>query len=571
MGESRSNGGGIPRIVRVDGVAMVVPLGLILLLLAFQLVNGYQAALRSAQASVDNLADVLTLTITATLDRLHGNLDGLAADFSPADLRGDISPARRQQLESRMAAALRGFDTVANYRAFDAQGKTVLGVGRANPQAHFSVGDRDWFRTLQNQPERDFIISDVIPSRATGHYGMFFAIPIHEKNGAFAGALNGHIDLDWLQATVDGLNIGAQGLVTLRHRENARLIVRRPKVEEQLNNAQTGLLELHMSTVQRAKGEFRSAIDGIDRIYAFRGLDQYPLSVVVAVSPADYLHAWKVQSWLTALVALLLGAIQLTAYRRLHQAYHASVGMASELEKINTNLKRSNAELEEFAYIASHDLQTPLRNISCFSQLLERRCENRLDGDCVEFLNLIASNAQRMSGLIHDLLAYARIGRQQLIVESTAAADAVAQTLKDLDSEVTASGARIVTGPLPMVAVNHNQLSSLFGNLLSNALKYRATDRVPEITITAEPAEAGMWRFAVADNGIGIAPEYWEKIFAIFQRLHSVDQYEGSGIGLALCRRIVHHWGGTIWVTSTPGEGSTFYFTLPGMANQPTP
>lgn len=564
MGESQGHSGQKPRVVRVDGLAMVVPLGLILLLLIFQLVNGYQSALRSAQANVDNLADVLALTVTSTLDRLHGNLDGLAADVTPADLRGPISANRRQQLETRMAAALSGFDAVVNYRAFNAQGNSMLGVGHANPNAQISVEDRDWFRTLKTQPERDFIISDVLLSRTTGHYGVFFAIPVRDEDGTFAGALNAHIDLDWLQATIDGLDIGTQGLVTLRHRDNAHLIVRRPKVEEQLNAPRTGLLELQLSKVMRASGEFRSAIDGIDRLYAMRGLGKYPLSLVVAVSPDDYLHAWKVQSWLTGIVALLLGALQLTAYRRLGRAYHTSVGMAEELEQINTSLKRSNAELEEFAYIASHDLQTPLRNISCFSQLLERRCDGRLDQDCTEFLNFIASNAQRMSGLIHDLLAYARIGRQHMAVGPTPAAEAVAQALQDLGADVSASGAQIHVAELPILAVNPNHLASLFGNLLSNSLKYRSPDRPLEITISAEPDDNGMWRFAVSDNGIGIAPEYWEKIFTIFQRLHTIEQYEGSGIGLALCRRIVHHWGGTIWVTSQPGEGSTFYFTLPG-------
>lgn len=564
MGKNQSHSGHRSSIIRADGLAMMGPLGLILLLLAFLLVNSYQATLRAAQAHVDNLADVLTLSVGSSLDRLLGNLNGFAADVTSADLRAPISPARRQLLENRMAAALSGFEVVLNHRAFDAEGRTVLGVGRANPQAHFSIADRDWFRTLKSQPERNFIISDVLVSRATGHYGLFFAIPVRDKDGTFAGALTGHIDLEWLQSTIDGLNIGKQGLVTLRHRENAHLIVRRPKVEEQLNLGRSGLLELHLSNVMRASGTFHSAIDGLDRIYAFRGLEKYPLTLVVAVSPDDYLHAWKIQSWLTAAVALLLGAIQLTAYRRLEQAYHTSVGMASELEQSNTNLKRSNAELEEFAYIASHDLQTPLRNISCFSQLLERRCDGQLDRDCHEYLSFISNNAQRMSGLIHDLLAYARIGRQHLGTGSVATTDAIALALQDFGNDIDSCGAQVCVAELPALAVNLNHLTSLFGNLLSNSLKYRSPDRPLRITISAEPAENGLWRFSFTDNGIGISSEYWEKIFAIFQRLHTVEQYEGSGIGLALCRRIVHFWGGTIWVTSQPGEGSTFHFTLPG-------
>lgn len=470
---------------RVGGPVMLIPLGLILGLLAFQVVTGYWAALHTARSTVNNLADVLAVNITATLDRVHGSLNTFAADITPADLRDSIPSERRKALETRMQAALNGFEAVVNHRAFDAEGNAVMGAGRGNPHARFSVADRAWFQALKAQPERDFVLSDVVVSKTTGHNAIYFAKPLRDRDGAFIGAVSAHINLEWLQSMIDGLDIGREGLVTLRERSKAQLIVRRPKVDDQVNIGQTGLYELHLSTSTRSDGEFTSAIDGIVRLYAFRGLGNYPLALVVAQGPSDYLREWRVQSTITSLVALLLAALQVAAYRRLTQAYRSSVGMASALESTNANLKRSNAELEEFAYVASHDLQTPLRNISSFSQLLERRCCGRLDDDCTEFLNFITSNAQRMSELIHDLLAYARIGRPGAERETVDAGEALSLVLADLDEEITACGARISVEVLPAVPINRSHLTSLFSNLLSNALKFRSPDRPPEISVFA--------------------------------------------------------------------------------------
>lgn len=567
MERNGSRAPGRAGIIRVDGVAMLAPLGLILVLLAFQLVDGYHAALRSAQSTVTSLADVLSLNISNTMERLGGDLNGFAADLSAENLDAPLPVARRQALKDRMSAALLGFDVVTSYHLFDVQGNAVLGAARESAQNDFNVADRKWFQTLRTKPGQDAVLSEVVVSKSTGLPGMVFAHAIRGPDGSFRGALGAHMELGWFQALIDHLEIGREGLVTLRHRDDARLIVRRPRVEAEVNANRSGLLDLHMSDVSSAQGQFRSAIDGIERIYAFRGLDQYPLAVVVAVSPADYLRAWKAQTIVTVLVALLLGAVQVTAYRRLSRAYRSSVSLARELERANTNLERSNAELEEFAYVASHDLQTPLRNISCFSQLLARRAADRLDGECAEFLGFITGNAKRMSELILDLLTYARVSRQQAAPEPEPVAEAIAQTLKDVEADIAACGAVVTVGPLPAVPVSRSHLESLFGNLLSNSLKYRSPERRLEISITATATKRGMWEFAVSDNGIGIEPEYWEKIFAIFQRLHTEDKYEGSGIGLALCRRIVHHWGGEIWVTSEPGTGSIFHFTLPGDRN----
>lgn len=549
--------------IRARGLLFLGPLLLILGLLAYQSWSGYQAARREAQITVANLADVLSYSIDSSLERIRADLDVFAAMLDADELAGTLTPGKRALVETNMAQSLRGFSAVLNYRAFAPNGDSIVAAGRANPQVKLNVADRAWFQQLRDTPERDTVLSDVLISRASGAPGIVFARPVRTDDGRFVGAVNAYIDLDWFQGLIDRLDIGTDGLVTLRHRDDARLLLRRPKVTEQLNESNTGLYTLHTSAIIRAEGEFVSAIDSLTRLYAFRRLENYPLTVVVAVSPDHYLKAWRLQASLTALIALLLGTIQIATYHRLNRAYGETVAMAEQLRTSNLNLQRSNAELEEFAYIASHDLQTPLRNIASFSQLLERRYKPQLGGEGREFIDFIVTNATRMSGLIQDLLAYARVSRLEQAPQPVSVTAVLEQVLIDLAKPIRASEAKINFAPLPTLTVSEHQLASLLMNLIENAIKYRAPDHPPEITIAAILDQPGLWHFTVTDNGIGIDEEHWEKIFAIFQRLHNVEAYPGTGIGLALCRRIVHRWGGRIWVQSVPGQGSTFHFTVP--------
>jgi len=238
-----------------------------------------------------------------------------------------------------------------------------------------------------------------------------------------------------------------------------------------------------------------------------------------------------------------------------------------ELRQYIDKLAASNADLEQFAYVASHDLKTPLRSVASYAQLLERRYGGRLDADADDFIKFIVDGSKRMSVLIDDLLEYARNSQAERDPTGIAAAEAVEAALANLNAAITASGARIHVGSLPTLLAERPHLVSLFQNLIGNALKFRHPERVPEVTITAEPDCIGYWRLAVTDNGLGIAPEYREKIFAIFQRLDAAA--EGTGIGLAICRRIVQRMGGRLWIEAAPGEGSIFFFTAPAAVSTP--
>lgn len=234
----------------------------------------------------------------------------------------------------------------------------------------------------------------------------------------------------------------------------------------------------------------------------------------------------------------------------------------TDLQTLLLALQRSNSDLERFAYVASHDLQEPIRNLVAYSQLLGQRYADRLDGDADEFLAYIVGGAKRMQALVLDLLEYSRVSSRGQVFASVDLNAIVKVAASNLDQAIRDAGARIAVGALPVVTADEAQILSLFQNLMSNALKFRRAGIVPDITISAQRGTDG-WELSVADNGIGIDPPYRDRIFEPFKRLHSSEQYSGTGIGLAIAKRIVEHHGGAIHVESTPGQGSRFVITLP--------
>lgn len=234
---------------------------------------------------------------------------------------------------------------------------------------------------------------------------------------------------------------------------------------------------------------------------------------------------------------------------------------AAELKKTNEALERSNLELQRFAYIISHDLQSPLRSISGFLQLLQMDYKEKLDQQADDWIRRAIQATQQMHALIRDLLEYSRVDSEPRPFQQVRFQEVIDNVLELLDSAIREAGARVTCSELPVVIGDRAQLVQLMQNLIGNALKYRG-ERTPEIAVSAEP-DGSEWVFSVRDNGIGIEPRHYEKIFEIFQRLHDQSRYPGTGIGLAICRRVVQRHGGRIWLESGPGEGSVFYFTVP--------
>lgn len=293
-------------------------------------------------------------------------------------------------------------------------------------------------------------------------------------------------------------------------------------------------------------------------------------------------HLGKLLSYSVVLCGLLIHIGEL--YRQVELSALAAAGANGKLRELtetlekrveertalaesrSRELERSNAELERFAYVASHDLQEPLRMVASYTQLLAKRYQGKLDQDADDFIGFAVDGAMRMKRMINDLLAFSRVGREQRALERTECKTAFEHALADLEVSIEEAGAVVTADVLPPVMGDVVQLERLFENLVGNAVKFRS-DQPPRIHVGVAP-ENGHWHFSVTDNGIGIPPEFGERIFQIFQRFHERSKYPGTGIGLALCKRIVERHGGRIWMESSLGRGSTCHFSIPSMEGQ---
>jgi PAS domain S-box-containing protein len=253
------------------------------------------------------------------------------------------------------------------------------------------------------------------------------------------------------------------------------------------------------------------------------------------------------------------GVLVTAAIRDISARKKAEANLLRKIEELN----RSNEELGQFAYIASHDLQEPLRMVASYTQLLSRRYKGKLDAEADEFINFAVDGANRMQRLIQDLLAFSRVGTKGRELADTSSEEALRQALRNLRAAIEESHAVVTHDPMPSVVADEMQLTQLFQNLIGNAIKYQKSG-APRVHVSAAKNGEGKWLFSVKDNGLGIAPQYFEKIFGMFQRLHKREEYAGTGIGLAICKKIAERHGSSISVESEPGQGATFSFALEG-------
>ena len=268
---------------------------------------------------------------------------------------------------------------------------------------------------------------------------------------------------------------------------------------------------------------------------------------------------------LAAVCAWMLGSAQRTERRALALAER----MTEHLRRSKTELARSNAELERFAYVASHDLREPLRTVTGFLGLLSRRHRDRLDDEGREFVDLAVDGAKRMDGLIAELLEYSRVGRRETEPAAVDVSAAWGVAVRNLGAAIAESSAEVTAGPLPVVLADPGEMVQVLQNLLGNAIKYRRAD-APQIHIDAL-RRGEEWEIAVTDDGPGIDPRHHDRIFVLLHRLHRRDEVEGTGIGLAICKKVVERYGGRIWVESSEGDGARFVFTLPAATCAPAP
>ena len=783
----------------------------IISLFGFLFLSSYETSRHGALVTANNLSGILAVNIETALNRAQSDIRVFVPQITAEDLAGHASKVRKDDLEARLGYHLRYFPTVRHYHIFNAEGGFVFGTGKITPQVGLNVADRTWFQNLRDNPDRDFIISQVLLSKLTNEQTLIMAVPIRDHAHHFQGAISAVINLSYFQNLIDNLDVGPKGLIAIRRTDDFHLALRHPHADDQINKSvQTNGFTAPIIS-HNGEGDFISSVDQVERRYSVHTLDNYPLTILVAVAAEDYLLPWRQQTAITSVIALMLIGTLMTLFRRqqlarirlsdaamalrkseaqlaseasrfrhllqtasdgihildhqgnlvlasdsfyrmlgykegcapkLHvtnwdvqwtaadfhtiiprqittpetfctkhrrqdgsifdveihsrgieldgleylfassrditerkqaegtlrdQGYLLSesqrithvgswryeltgelswsdetyriyrvspetftpnlgslislihsddrqefqawiracaegkkpgslefrifapdgavrilngygelqfdvenrpshlVGIVhdiTEQRKYEEDLRQSNEDLERFAYVASHDLREPLRMVTNYLALLERRLGKDLDKDCHDFIGFAIDGAKRMNQLILDLLEYSRIGHTGGESERQNLSVMAEQAATDLHFVIEEAKGKIEIANLPKIWGNNSELTRLFQNLIGNALKYRSPDRPPMIRISAAQ-DGPNWIVSVSDNGIGIEPEYFEKIFGVFQRLHGRGEYDGTGIGLANCKKIVEHHGGRIWVESQPGEGSTFLFTLP--------
>jgi signal transduction histidine kinase len=435
----------------------------------------------------------------------------------------------------------------------------------------------DWF-TMVRQTGRVYLEGARVSPESEGMMAVGFSAPIYGPQGDFRGVVTTRVPIENLRAileeegklpngedTHDWLLLDRQGAVIIEKSQMSGMNSSLPKVE---------LLSARRAAEDREKPGFVEelhqrrqipVVTGFARTQGYSNFPGFDWTVLVRLDREHVQAPINRLMWTVVGVGLLLvmplAGFGVWASWRLVRDNRDLALSRKALEESIAELARSNADLQQFAYVASHDLKEPLRMVASYTQLLARRYKGKLDSDADEFIRYAVDGANRMQWLINDLLAYSRVTVQDKVFEAVDCNSVLEEVLSDLRVAVEESRAVVIRDPLPTVMADRVQLGQLFQNLIGNAIKFHGKE-APQVYVSAErrPTE---WLFSVRDNGVGLDPEYAERIFVIFQRLHNREEYPGTGIGLAICKKIVERHGGRIWVVSQTGQGATFHFTLP--------
>ncbi|MEO5337084.1 MAG: ATP-binding protein [Magnetospirillum sp. WYHS-4] len=564
MGEE----GGVLRVELAKRVSREVRLAAALVAATVMVLSGWQTWSHhdDQMAAAERLASAL---VRAAEERVGGSLRSI--DLLLQDIAKEVA-AQPLPDEVTFTAYL-----TARAAAYP-EAKTVFVVGQegisryatASGSTNIHVADRAYF--LESRASKDdpsLYLSEPLTSRALGTKVIFAARPIVDDGGDFKGVVVATLNPRFFLEAVASITAGGSARGLLMHRDGT-VYAREPDPDKFLGVKMVNSPML-ISLAKADSGTYRalSPFDGLDQIVAYRSLAHYPLVVGVGVPLDGFMAAWRRSAAITALVNALLAAVAFALAfvldRRRDERLRSQAlleNQQAELTRHAEALERSNAELRQLSHVAAHDLQEPLRNITNYLGLLERRHGSHLEGEARDAVDIAIEGSRRLHRLIRDLQEFSEIGVHERPAERIEVARLLRDALDALAPAIEASQARITHDSLPAVVADAALLGTLLMQLLRNALIFRRTDEPPAVHVSAV-REGGEWVFSVADNGIGIDPDYHDRIFRIFQRLHAQESYEGTGIGLALCKKIVEWYGGRIWVESAEGQGSTFFFTLP--------
>jgi signal transduction histidine kinase len=464
-----------------------------------------------------------------------------------------------------LSAMVQAAPHVGNLYLLDNQGAVVLDMGGFHPPGT-SFAQRDYVTHLLSGEATNYV-GQVSFDDATRSHSFTVARRVFGEKGDALGIAAVTVEVDYFKRFYNSLGIGPSPAIGV-YKLDGSILVRLPLRTEDLGRNMAGnpIFVEHVAKAPNGSYRGQSPYDAVMRVVSYRTIEPRQILIWVAVGESEAMDQWRLRSLRTALLLAGVFAVSLALSWLLARRMARERQGAAELAEVNLDLKRSNADLEQFAYIASHDLKEPLRNIASYVQLLQRRYQGRLDSDADAFIGYTVEGVRRLQTIINELLAYSRLGsgRPSLVpMQSGAAVSAALSALKNAIAD--AQAVVEIQGHLPVIEADGPQLVSLFQNLVGNAIKYRREDNRPEAEISCREVGAN-WVFSVRDNGIGIDPQYHAQVFEVFKRLHPRDRYSGTGIGLAICKRVVERHGGRIWVESESGRGSTFHFTMPKAA-----
>ncbi len=538
----------------------------VIALLLLSLINDFQDANQHAQVEVENISRLLEEHVFATVSKADLLLREVQRNVRPNDMRLNrvVSGSRRQELHALLKSQLGSAPEVAVIHITDATGYHMYSSLDQVP--HINIADRYHFIRHRDDAAAGLVISPPVISRTTGKWTIVLARRLSFEDGSFAGTVNVILDLEYFQQFYNSLNLGTSGLVSLYDKE-LHLAARYPPSEKDMGKIANLYAKKYIDQGQKhASYHAKSPLDGVERLYDFRQVGDLPLIVVAGIGEDDYLADSYRHIWQYGVGAIIFSLVVMGFVVRQRRAEAAIFQLNAELERRvaqrTVELETAIYDLENFNYSASHDLRIPLRAVDGFSRILLDEYSERLDCEGRRLLNVVRDNTKKMAQLIDDMQAFSRTGRTVTAPTEVNMDELVRGVVVELKPGTAGRELKLEIHSLPPAFADRVMMHRVIFSLLSNAIKFTRPKATALIEVGAR-TENNETIYYVKDNGVGFDMQYADKLFGVFQRLHGPMEFEGTGIGLAIVKRIITRHGGRVWAEGKVNVGATIYFALP--------